>query len=152
MIQQRLTPKRVWALSEMSDRNSKKYMPFQKFNDIFREITYEMEDVLLEGKSIYLPAKMGALRLKKFKPKKLLPNWKATKNLWMNSEEMHNERFIVYQDNAHTSGWRVRLTWSKFNSNWTNSGLLTCKRTRGFERKLAWLLKTDSELIDKIQD
>lgn len=152
MNQQRLTPKRVWKLSTMSDRSSPIYMPFQKFNTIFKEISYEMEDMLLEGKSVYLPAKMGTLRLKKFKPKKLLPNWKATKNLWKASPQMKEEKFIVYQDNAHTSGWRVKLTWSKFNCNWTNSGLITCKRTRGFERKLAWLLKTDSELIDKIKD
>lgn len=150
--QQRLTPKRVWRLSNMSVCKHPKYMPFHKFNAVFKEITIEMEDMLLEGKSVYLPSKLGTLRLKKFKPKKLLPNWKATNRLWMMDKQMREERFIVYQDNAHTSGWRVKLTWSKFNCHWQNQGLVTCKRTRGFERKLAWLLKTDSELIEKIKD
>jgi hypothetical protein len=151
-MNKRLTPRKVWDISVASDKKHKKYIPYAKFNAILKLITLEMDDMLLEGKSIYLPARMGALRLKKFKPKKLLPDWKATKKLWEVDETMREERFLIMQDNAHTSGWRVKLTWSKFNCDWTNKGLVVCKRTRGFERKLAWLLKTDSLLITKIKE
>ena len=148
----RLTLKRVWQLSEMSDKKNPKYMSFNVFNNIFKEISIEIEDMLLEGKSVALPVKMGSLRLKKFKPLKELPDWKATKTLWKASPQMREQRYIVKQSNMHTGGWRVKLHWSKFNCAWTHSGSVVCKRTRGFERKLAWLLKTDSELIEKIQD
>lgn len=151
-VSTRLTPKRIWKLSRMSDRKGPKYIPFVEFNKIFKEIMIEIEDMLLEGRTIYLPKKMGALRFKKFKPKKKLPDWLATKNLWKANAQLKEEKFIVYQTNAHTSGWRVKLSWSKFNCNWFNQGMVVCKRTRGFERRLAWLLKTDSDLIDTIKE
>ena len=148
----RLTLSRVWAISELSNKKSPKYISFSEFNNMFKEISIEIEDMLLEGKSVALPAKMGTLRLKKFKPKKMLPNWKATKKLWESSPAMLAQRYIIEQDNSHTGGWRVKLHWNKFNCMWTHSGSIVCKRTRGFERRLASLLKTDSDLIEKIKD
>lgn len=152
-VHNRLTPKQVWKLSRLSDRKDKKrYIPFVEFNTIFKEIMIEIEDMLMEGRTVHLPKKMGALRFKKFKPKKKLPDWLATKKLWQASPDMKAQKFIVYQTNNHTLGWRVKLSWSKFNCDWKNQGLIVCKRTRGFERRLAWLLKTNNELIYTIKE
>ncbi len=151
-INNRLVPKAIWKISSLSDRNSKNYIPYAEYIKIMKEITIEIEDMLMEGNPIHLPAKMGVLRFKKFKPKKKLPDWQATKKLWKVNEEMKKQKYLIYQSNSHTLGWRVKLSWSKFNCDWKNQGLIVCKRTRGFERRLAWILKTNFNLINIIDE
>lgn len=148
----RLTLKRLWKTSPISDRKSSSYLPFAYFNTIMQEVTLEIENMLLEGNNVYLPYDMGVLRLMKFKPKRLLPDYNATKILWRNNPEMKKQRFIVKQTNEHTNGWRVKLNWNKYNCKWKYSTAVIAKRTRGFERRLAWLLKTDSTMIDKYKE
>jgi len=142
----------IWEVSEISNRKNKDtYLPYKTYLKYVRSINAAIEAILMQGKTISLPHRMGSFRLRKFMPNKRFPDWKMTKKLWKFDEKAGQEKKIIYLTNAHTSGYGVKFVWHSYNCQFQHKSMLCCKRTRGFQRRSAVILKQVSNLIDKIK-
>ena len=142
----------LWKLSELSNRKNKdKFLAKSKYSIYIKALLQAIEILVNDGRTVVLPQRMGYIRLKKFIAKKKFPNWKMTNKLWEFDEEAKKKKKIVWLTNAHTSGYSVKMVWCNYTCQFKNKSMVVCKRTRGFQRRTASLLKKDSKLIDKIK-
>jgi len=98
------------------------------FIEINKEFYKEVMRLIIEESFIYkIPFRLGTLGIRKFKQnfhfkdnelvvKKLLVDYKATKEWWKENPKAKEEHKYIYQMNDHTNGYKIRFMWSKKSS------------------------------------
>lgn len=102
--------------------------------DFFKEI---QRLLLVEAKSVKLPARLGRIQIIKKRPKSWLTSskpidFKLSRELGM----------LVYHLNEHSDGFKYRLHWDKKESNMKNKTRYQMIMCRDNKRGLAKLIKT----------
>jgi hypothetical protein len=97
-----------------------------KYSKVLGEINEKIFDaIIMENFQLIMPYSLGKKRIKKCKIRlklkangdldtsRLIPDWKATKNLWEKDEEAKVNKQLVYLTNAHTNGYKFHFFWNK---------------------------------------
>ena len=140
----------------------------------FTEITKEffkivINKMIFNNYEMQLPLRMGCLRIEKFKTKLkinslgnldkrgLIPNFKATKELWSKLypgvdvsevKKLYPDRPIIYHENKHTDGFRHRWRWDKRTCLNNTASLYKLDVARANDRLLAKALKDPKLMLD----
>lgn len=131
--------------------------------------TIVVDKMIHNGYEMIFPKKMGSLRIEKFKPimklnefgnldkRKLVPNFKACKDLWSklypnvdlsDIRKLHPDRPMIYHENKHTDGFRYRWRWDKRTCLNKIASIYKIDIARDNDRLLAKALKNPSLLLD----
>lgn len=134
----------------------------KEFGIIIKTIDNTLQDLLIAGKDVNLPHKMGRLEIRKFKAKishrdgKVFTNlpidWKRTLELWYEDEEAHKNKTLVRFEGLD----RFIFYYNKTKANYTNKCFYKFTPTRKLKVRLkdiiinegfdALLLKKKNEL------
>lgn len=124
-----------------------------------------IKNLIYTGSDFYMPYRLGSLRIKKSKLKirlnkdgtldkrKLIPNWKATKELWgkiypnktLNEIKEIKNKPIVYHENEHTDGYLYKWHWDKITCMTKNAVAYKLDITRTNDRLLAKISKSKNK-------
>ena len=139
----------------------------QTFSNILKDFNLELARLLLEENLEFrMPSNLGTVRMRKFKRKihfkedgtldtrYLCVDWQATKAFWvreypgLDAVELkkikHKTR--IFHLNEHTENHVIRLFWKKYGSAIVNKKIYSLLLTRTNKRRVAQLLKTDSNI------
>lgn len=116
------------------------------FSKVFTNYLYEAKEELLVNKKFKFPHALGALSIKKYKPKlkldndgnlinKFPVNIKATNDLWKSDEEAKEKRILVRHMNRHTDGYTFTIQWNK--GSFKHCGYYQFSKYRTLKRELA---------------
>jgi hypothetical protein len=123
---------------------------------VLNEFNKEVSRLILEEAfEFLLPARVGTLRIKKYKPKifnkdgslkkdKLNPNWKKTNELWNKDPEAKAQKKLVYHTNEHSDGYEYKWHFSNYRSMCENKSAYCFIPTRTNKRAITALV-TDEE-------
>lgn len=127
--------------------NSKTYKEVLK---VYSEVVIE---TLLKGHKVILPKGMGYLRIGKGKFKSKAPNWKKTAEIYgAHNEANPDDKKLVYHDNSHTDGYRIKVVWKTNTIPITNKSLFAFKFTRYNSRYISGVVKEDPAIIYNFND
>lgn len=173
MLQYKRGPRRIIAdykkedlyeyYLEKYDNNVNKIVYSQILKRFFSELIHLM---IFENLEYNMPARLGALRIKKklSKPRldengnldlRGLPiNWKKTKEYWQklypdkSPEEIKaiKDKPLVRELNEHTDGYKVMWKWDKITCNIPNQSIYQLDMTREYDRLLSKAAKTVKNL------
>lgn len=121
----------------------------KQFYTIIREVNKQLAKLLISGKEIKFPARMGTLELRK-KPSRIeiidgelvtnLPiNWDATLKLWHEDKEAYNEKVLVRYENEAT----FKILYDKSTANYNNKSFYDFRATRTIKKQISRLVKED---------
>ena len=104
-----------------------------------------------------MPYRMGNISIRKYKTKlkegktingsKILNypvDWKATKQMWVELPETAHKK-VIYIDNDHTSGYRIKFLWNIYNAKFKNKTNVAFKPLRKISRALASEIKSNPD-------
>lgn len=111
--------------------------------------------ILEETFEFLIPARLGTLRIKKYKPSvfdkegnlkkdKLNPNWKLTKELWENDLEAKANKKLVYHTNEHSDGYEYKWHFSNYRSTCKNKSAYCFIPTRTNKRAITALVTNEN--------
>lgn len=142
-------------------KNSKYFVDRATFSKIISDFNKAVcEEVLYENFEYKLPARMGEISIKKYKPKiefdengklksRTLPvDWKATNELWNNNPEAKEQKKLVRFLNDHTNGFISKWYYVKNYANYKYKSGYVFKASRTNKRELAKILKDEDLKID----
>jgi hypothetical protein len=130
------------------------YTKYSKVLNLFNQEVSRM--ILEESFEFIMPARLGTLRIRKYKPKirldeqgnlikkNLAPNWEATKELWNKNPKAKEEKKIVYHTNSHSEGYQYRWFYNAYRSNCKNKTAYLFKASRTNKRRLSSLIKDEN--------
>lgn len=124
------------------------------FSKVFRELSTQIiDDVIFNNYEFTYPYRLGNLRVQRFKRKleldeegelitrKLNIDWKATTDLWNESEKDKEAKTLVYNFNEHSDGYNVFFRWDRRTCLAPNGSKYAFRVTRYHKRKLAKAIK-----------
>lgn len=117
------------------------------FSYIISELNKTVVKEMLEnGTDFILPARCGAIGIRKSKRKvkivdgKIIntnpPDWGKTKKLWEKDSECKKKKIIIRHTNIHTSGYVFQIKHLRSLANFKNKSLFIFKAARKFKRDL----------------
>lgn len=115
---------------------SKNPIRFDVFSSVIKEFNNEIcKEIIYNKFEFHLPARLGTIRIKKYKPKiKLDENGKLNLNQfpidWKKTKEVGKK---VYHLNRHFDGYRIMWYWNKLNSNVRNQSVYKFKEARQYQ-------------------
>jgi hypothetical protein len=124
----------------------------QQYGSIVRSFNTALaEHILTTGQRIRLPFGLGELSISKYKPKRHktftgksgLPV--TIIGLPIDWQKTRSAGHLVYHLNAHTDGYRFRWKWFAATAKFDSARCFSFKANRAPSRRLAQLLKTDSQ-------
>ena len=128
----------------------------KKYNDIISFFNKKVIDLIVEDNLDYhLPHLNFVLTTRKEKRKPRIVNgklhnnipidWKATKNLWEESEEAKDKKLLIRYTNYHTSGYVFTIKIVKVGFVYKNKRHYKFKAARDFARALGKRIKDDNK-------
>lgn len=108
-----------------------------------------VEHIIEDPEGIKLPLNLGHIRVRKSKvdlTKSLIPDWKATNELWDRNEKAKADKKLVYHLNEHREGYKYKILWDKSRAKVKNKTFYFFIPTRNFKRTLAKTLKTNLKI------
>ena len=172
-----MTKKECYGLKDMykfyknkltkKERKNSDYKDYAKFRDIIKDFNSELTKMIIEeGVEFKMPARMGFLRIKKYKNKVMLKedgtidknnlsvDWDKTTKLWAKEypgksrkelKEIKDKK-LIYHLNEHTDGYKYMLYWNKKGSNAINRSIYSIIFTFWNNRYFAKILKSDMKV------
>jgi hypothetical protein len=120
-----------------------------KFGEVLREFNeYIRERISTKGVEYIMPNRVGKLELRKIKTElkidedgniinNLPVNWKATRELWAESEKSKEKGTKIRYTNEHTDGHTFRIFYRTSKANYKNKSIYKMKVNRGMKRMLS---------------
>ena len=120
-----------------------------KFGEVLREFNeYIRERIAAKGVEYIMPNRVGKLELRKIKTElkidedgniinNLPINWKATRELWAESEKAKEKGTKIRYTNEHTDGHTFRIFYRTSKANYKNKSIYKMKVNRGMKRMLS---------------
>ena len=125
----------------------------QTFKEVIKVYCEVVITYLLKGHKVILPQGMGYLKIGKGKFKAKAPNWLKTQEIYgKHNEENPDDKKLVYHDNSHTDGYRLKVLWKRNTLPIKNKSLFVFKFTRYNSRKISKLIQEDTSLIYNLND
>lgn len=157
--------------SKFTDKevNSSAVVSYKTYSNILKDFNKEMIRLIIEeGVEFKLPARMGYLRIRKYKKKirinddgsvntrSLKVNWSESIKLWhreypdktMQELKQISGKPLVYHLNEHTDGNNYLFYWNKKGSNAKNRGIYSVILTNVNNRYLAKVLKDENKTVE----
>ena len=114
----------------------------RKFNDHVRD------RISTKGAEYFMPSRTGKIELRKSKTEvkidddgkiinNLPVNWKATRELWAESEKAREKKTKIRYTNEHTGGHTFRIFFRKSKANFKNKSIYKMQFNRGLKRQLS---------------
>jgi hypothetical protein len=133
-----------------------------KFNKIIKKFNRELIKLILyKNFAFKMPYTLGTLRIKKYKysgiqydennniiKKKLLIDYKKTKDLWERNPAAKEEKKLVLHLNEHSDGYLYRFYWDKTNGKLRNKEAYKFIPSRTNKRWLASVIKDETLKVD----
>jgi len=132
-------------------------VPYSKYSKVLNLFNKGVSKLILENSfEFILPARLGTLRVKKYKTKPKLdengnlvkkglsPNWVATKELWASSPDAKEKKTLVYHTNKHSGGYQYKWHYSTYRSNCKNKTAYLFKASRTNKRRLSSLVQDEN--------
>jgi len=119
------------------------------FGEVLREFNeYIRERISTKGVEYIMPNRVGKLELRKIKTElkidengsiinNLPVNWKATRELWAESEKSKEKGTKIRYTNEHTDGHTFRIFYRTSKANYKNKSIYKMKVNRGMKRMLS---------------
>lgn len=114
----------------------------REFGLIIKAINKTLQDLLLEGKDVVLPNRMGRLEIRKYEAKMELKDnkivtslpvdWKRTIDLWEEDEESYKAKTLIRYEGLE----RFTIYYNKEKAKYTNKGFYKFLPTRVFKKRL----------------
>lgn len=125
----------------------------ETFKEVVKVYSEVVIEYLLKGRKVILPAGMGYLKLTKGKFKSEAPNWAMTQKLYgEHNKNNPDDKKVVYHDNSHTDGYRLKVLWKRNTIPIKNKSLFVFKFTRFNSRYISKTVKEDPSLIYNLSD
>lgn len=125
----------------------------ETFKDVIKVYSEVVIEYLLRGHKVILPAGMGYLRITKGKFKAKAPNWAMTEKLYgEHNRNNPDDKKVVYHDNSHTDGYRLKFLWKRNTMPIKNKSLYVFKFTRYNSRMIVKTVKENPSLIYNLSD
>jgi len=142
-------------------KNSKYFVDRATYSKIVSDFNQMVcEEIMYENFEFKLPARMGDVSIKKYKPKmefdengllitRSLPvDWKATNELWAENPEAKEAKKLVRFTNEHTKGYISKWYYGKASANYRFKSGYVFKASRANKREIAKILKDEDLNID----
>tara|TARA_R110000803_G_scaffold49695_1_gene103403 strand:- start:1126 stop:1626 length:501 start_codon:yes stop_codon:yes gene_type:complete len=123
---------------------------------VLNSFNKKLSKIILEEAFEYIiPQRVGALRIKKYKPrlidnegnlikKNLKPDWKATNELWARDEKAKENKTRVYHTNKHSDGYEYKWHFSNYRSNCVNKSAYCFLPSRTNKRGITALVTDEN--------
>jgi hypothetical protein len=120
-----------------------------KFGEVLREFNEHVrERISTKGVEYIMPNRVGKIELRKIKTEvkidddgniinNLPVNWKATRELWAESEKAKEKGTRIRYTNEHTNGHTFRIFYRTSKANYKNKSIYKMKVNRGMKRMLS---------------
>ena len=122
------------------------------FSKVIKDFNLLLTDfIIYNPEGIKLPLNLGYVRIRKSKVNlarrdKLIPDWKATNDLWDSNPSAKEKKTLMFHLNEHRDGYKYKIFWDKSIARIKNKSFYFYIPARAFKRKLAHILKTNSEI------
>tara|TARA_R110002051_G_scaffold301262_2_gene369010 strand:+ start:408 stop:914 length:507 start_codon:yes stop_codon:yes gene_type:complete len=119
------------------------------FGQIVKDFNGHVRDrISTKGAEYTLPCKIGKIELRKLKTEvkiaedgsiinNLPVNWKATRELWAESESAKEKKTKIRYTNEHTEGYTFRIFYRTSKANFKNKSIYKMKLNRTLKRQLS---------------
>lgn len=125
----------------------------ETYKEVIKVYSEVLIEHLLKGYKVILPSGMGYLRISKGKFKAKAPNWAKTAQVYgEHNEQNPDNKKVIYHDNSHTDGYRIKVLWKRNTLPIKNKSLYVFKFTRYNSRKISKLIQGDPSLIYNFSD
>lgn len=129
-----------------------------EFYSVIRQVNNYLADVLLSGRDIILPHRLGSIEVRKYDTfirmvdgeiKTNLPiDWDATLKLWAEDEESYKERTLVKMEEKEV----FKVFYNKVRANYTNKSFMEFSTNRDIKRRLKQKIKNGAFDAYKFND
>jgi hypothetical protein len=120
-----------------------------KFGEVIREFNgYVRDRISTKGAEYIIPNRIGKIELRKKKTEvkigeygniinNLPINWKATRELWAESDTAKEKKTKIRYTNEHTDGHTFRIFYRTSKANFKNKSIYKMQFNRGMKRQLS---------------
>lgn len=119
----------------------------KQFYTIIRQINNYLSELLIQGKDIVLPHRLGKIELRKYPAKMYLQDgvlktnlpidWDTTLKLWSEDEEAYKERTLVKMEEKEI----FKVFYNKGTANYNNKSFMEFEVNRDLKRRLKQNIK-----------
>ena len=106
---------------------------------------------LKNGVDIEIPARIGTLTLKKYRPKRKSIDWHSTNtHFGEHNRKNPDDKKRIYHRNTHSNGYKVGFRWIKKGFIFKNMNMFTMKLVRDVEKDIAKYFKENPNKINNL--
>jgi hypothetical protein len=119
-------------------------LAYPTFSQIIKSFNQRiMEKILFDNFEFELPYRLGSIRIKKRKYKKI-----ADRKLKVDFQKTKEYGQTIFHLNLHTDGYYYRFFWKKENAVFVNKSVYSFTPARSVKRQLASILSDPNKEID----